>query len=140
VIRVSPKTQFGFLGFLTSTFRALDIVFCLWDPRYREARDSRSIHVSIFFSFPRFPPPNDVMPFVPDGEKHVAALIPSRSGLAVHHFFFAACSTSSYSLVDRTHWLSRSRSDSLGALLSYMYALQLLPVLDFAGLSAFAIG
>jgi len=79
--------------------------------------------------------------FVPDWRKrrNRAEFLTDVDG-AVHHFFRGLLYKFILAALIEQHWLKvAARSDSFGALVSYMYAYSFYLFFDFAGYSAFAI-
>ena len=138
---VSPKTQFGFLGISYVTFRALDIVFCLRDGVIATPGAIDLFMFLFFFPTISAGPIDRYRRFIPDWKKKRsrAEFLADLDG-AVHHFFRALLYKFILAALIERHWLKLAAgSDSVGALLSYMYAYSFYLFFDFAGYSAFAI-
>jgi len=138
---VSPKTQFGFLGISYVTFRALDILFCLRDGVIATPGAIDLFMFLFFFPTISAGPIDRFRRFVPDWKKRRsrAEFLADLDG-AVHHFFRGLLYKFILAALIERHWLKlAARGDSVGALLSYMYAYSFYLFFDFAGYSAFAI-
>ena len=130
----SPKTQFGFLGISYVTFRALDIVFCL-----RDGVIARPGAVDLFmflFFFPTISagPIDRYRRFVPDWRKtRSRAEFLADLDSVVHHFFRGLLYKFILAALIEQNWLkAAARSESLSALISYMYAYTFYLFFDFA--------
>jgi membrane protein involved in D-alanine export len=123
------------------TFRALDLVFCLRDGVI-ETPGTIDLFMFLFF-FPTISagPIDRYRRFVPDWrrKRSRAEFLVDLDG-AVHHFFRGLLYKFILAALIEQHWLKpASRSASLAALISYMYAYSFYLFFDFAGYSAFAI-
>ena len=138
---LSPGTQLGFLGISYVTFRALDVVFCLRDNVINEPRSVDLFGFLFFFPTISAGPIDRFRRFETDWKKRR-----NRSDFladldqAIHRIFRGFFYKFILAVLIKKYWVDvAAGSDSLGALVSYMYGYSFYLFFDFAGYSAFAI-